>query len=281
MNTLKDKITISGYGLHSGNLTSIELIPTEKYGLHIYNTSKASNNLYTVKINDYFKYLRSSAIKTPFGILTCPEHILGSFSLLNIRAIIIRINGKSEFPIAPINFTSYYKMFIKCGIIKVNNKKNYKHFNSYLEINLLEKQRKYSVFNSQQFECTVNMSNELGINANTKIGYDDFKSISLKSESISKSQTWIRKKDYKKFLTNGICKGINPKCCRILTDEQLKNQNIYNECAKHKMLDILGDLYLLGFLPKIKIKANNPNHRLNIALLHLLNNLLKDTKLKK
>jgi UDP-3-O-acyl-N-acetylglucosamine deacetylase len=45
------------------------------------------------------------------------------------------------------------------------------------------------------------------------------------------------------------------------------------EASRHKILDLIGDLYLNGFLPRAQIVAVRPNHRINTAVSKMLNEL--------
>jgi UDP-3-O-acyl-N-acetylglucosamine deacetylase len=83
---------------------------------------------------------------------------------------------------------------------------------------------------------------------------------------VAHARTWILEQRLGE-IGEGKLKGFHRTNCLSVRDLQAAP---HNEMVRHKLLDLLGDIFPLGYVPSLSIKAENPNHRINHLLLATL-----------
>lgn len=224
------------------------------------------DEIFLITDSNYVFHNRCSAIKIKkTQYLQTPEHLFGALALLNNFNVNITVeNELKEFPVGPDNGESFFKnlfSFKKDAIFQKNVTNSNFQFK--------EDERSYSVEPSEYFVCKIIqtfLKKELyEINFSTY----DLNNTEFLNE-ISKARTWVYKDKLEMLLKKDLCFGFENKWCKIVEEEELSSPKILRELTLHKLLDLIGDLYVLGFYPKIKLTVENPNHRLNNKLRNLL-----------
>jgi UDP-3-O-acyl N-acetylglucosamine deacetylase len=261
--TISKEIMFAGVGLHTGNLTTVKLKPAAANSGIVF-IRKDINEGFVIPVS--YKNVLGLARGTTIGIgnvaVCTVEHILSALNGLQIDNIQIELDD-NEPPVFDGSANFFVKLLIEAGITEQQVQKNY----------LIIKEP--VIYKSNTTEIAAYPSNELSIDCT--IVYDhplvSKQQISIKItpetfiRELSPARTYcfdFEIESLKKYglakgggLENTIIIGIND----IYNNEKLRFQD---EFVRHKVLDLLGDIYLLGRPIIAHIVAVRSGHRHNI-----------------
>jgi len=274
--TLTSKIEISGVGIHKGNNSTIKINPWLGGNIVLcWEGCGCTKNKYCLQINssNYGIGNKTSIIQDGDLFIECPEHLFAAFCLLGIRSVKIVASPFSEIPVHPFGTSSYYDMLSREKILLHKKRcKNKHNFSKIHELLSKYKETNYIIEESDNFYCKVILDRpELKLNSFSSLVANKDGVFTLNENNvaaIASSRTWITRNKL-----NGISIGKGAHLtnwCRILDEDAFSDSKVGEECARHKLYDLIGDLFPLGYLPKLKIIALNPSHRKNNILLKIL-----------
>jgi UDP-3-O-acyl-N-acetylglucosamine deacetylase len=222
--------------------------------------------------SDNYSYGRKTSLLTVSGdAIGCPEHVFAALGLLNMRSVLIDSTSTVELPVHPDTGESFYDA-LEIAACQMTGHHAQADDDPLSPRQITEGHRFYEVALADEFSCEVEIEGPGGASARALITETDLMAFHspLKSR-LGRARTWIRLEDRESLLRSGLCRGIaKTGWCRVLSARELADEEILSECADHKLYDLLGDLFLLGRWPHVRIFARNPSHRLNVSLLRLL-----------
>lgn len=263
--TLAKEVKVTGIGLHSGKKVSLKLIPAEAdFGIQfvrtdIPNSSPMKANALTVGTTENATTLGSGreAIHTV-------EHLLATLYGLGINNILIEIDGP-EVPIMDGSGASFVFLLKETGIKNLNKSKK---FLVILDTVRVEKDGKWA-----QFEPHHNLSIDSTIVfAHPTIKTQRFNfEFSCESfiQDISRALTFGFVKDVDMLKRKGLVKGGSLDNAVVLDDYRVINSEglrFEDEFVRHKILDTIGDVSLLGYEIAGKITTYKSGHNIHNLL---------------
>lgn len=302
--TLKNKITKQGIGIHTGKKVTITLKSApENSGYTFIRSDLPGNPSVQANINYVTKTYRGTTLeKKNVQIHTC-EHILAALVGMDLDNVIIELNN-SEVPILDGSSKHYVEAIEKVGVIEQQANREYfiiKDIISYSdpvsgsEIIAIPS-NKYEVITLLDFGNTI-----LGSQNARLTNLFDFK------DQISSAKTFIFFHELELLLDQGLIQGGNLSNAIVYVDKDIQEstikklkkkfeqKNIFvepnsvlnnfsckysNEPARHKLLDLIGDLTLCGVRLKAKIIATKPGHYINTQFVKKLSQKYKLLKRK-
>ncbi len=285
--TIKNEILLEGKGLHTGKNVNLTLKPAEEnYGIKFVRTDLTD----TPVIEADSKYVKATKRGTTLeknGVnIHTTEHLLAAIYGLQIDNIIIEINAE-EIPIMDGSSISFVDVIEKADIVKQNSNINY--FEVKEPVTLKDDQTGSEIIILPSDTYQVNVM----VDFDTKVLGTQNASISHISEfkdKISKSRTFSFLHELEPLLDNNLIKGGDLDNAIIYVDKDISENTFAklekafnkkgivvepngilnntplrydNEVARHKLLDVIGDLALIGKKIKGKIIANKPGHYIN------------------
>ena len=290
--TIKNSVSINGYGVHSGIKTTVTIHPSDvDSGIKFIRNDLKGNPVINAIVDNVSTTNRRTVLTQNNISIETVEHILAAIYAYSIDNINIEINGP-EVPIMDGSSACFIKMIEDAQITTQKEKIIDVHLPNYFKVEgsdnsviefipqenieidvsidynseILPKQN-YSLQNLSNFKAEISASrtfcflHELKqLTENNLIkGGDLHNSVVFIEEDIPMSELGTLKniiqKDYIKLdVSNNILKK------GILNNTAL----IYdNEQARHKLLDLIGDMCLVGYNIKGKIIAHKPGHKIN------------------
>ena len=265
--TIKNNISFSGIGLHSGLLVNINIKPADpNSGIIFKRIDIKKNNIVIPNFDSVSNTSLNTTISNEYGVkVSTIEHLMGALFGLGIDNAIIEIDNE-EVPILDGSAKIFIEKIISTGfkvsdtpikIIKILKKINYIENSKYISI-------EPSTLNLN-IDFELRYTNELiGNQRNTvKVFEDDL-------TDVFNSRTFCLFEDIELIKKNGLAKGgslenaIVVKGNKILNDEGLRNKK---EFVNHKILDCIGDLYTSGFRIIANVKCSQGGHYLTNQLL--------------
>tara|TARA_B100001287_G_scaffold276506_1_gene287614 strand:- start:2331 stop:3722 length:1392 start_codon:yes stop_codon:yes gene_type:complete len=286
--TIKDKIYFSGTGIHTGVKTNMLLVPAkENTGIYFVRTDLKNKPIIHADIDNVFATNRSTSLKSNNVEIHTTEHILAAITGLEIDNIEIQIDN-IEIPIFDGSSQIFTDNISKVGI--KNQKAEKKFFEISKKISFVDEESGTKMIavpdNEYVIDVTIDYDSKvLGIQS------ANIKKISEFKEKISSSRTFCFLHELEQLIDNKLVKGgdLNNAIVVVenkITEHSLKKiKNIFNkkqikinkkgylnnldlrhdnEPARHKLLDVVGDLALVGRPLKGKIIAYKPGHKNNV-----------------
>ncbi len=265
--TVKNKVTFSGIGLHSGVLATLDIKPAApNTGIIFKRTDLTKNNLIFPNFENVSNTSLNTTISNESGAkISTIEHLMGALFGLGIDNALIEIDNE-EVPILDGSAKEFIKRIVSTGvsvssapikIIKINKKIEFKEGEKYITI----EPSKLSL----DIDFELKYSNPIIGNQKNKISvYED------DLENIFNSRTFCLYEDIEKIKKNGLAKGgsldnaIVVQGNKILNKEILRNDK---EFVNHKILDCIGDLYTSGYRMIASVTCSQGGHYLTNQLL--------------
>jgi len=263
--TLAKEVKVTGIGLHSGKKVTMKLIPQDiDFGIQfirvdIPNAKPMKANALTVGTTENATTLGSGA-----EAVHTVEHLLGTFYGLGINNVLIEIDGP-EVPIMDGSAASFVFLLKETGIKNLNKAKK---FLVILDNVRVEKDGKWA-----QFEPHSNLSIDSTIVfahpmiKTQRFGFE-FSCDSF-IQDIARARTFGFARDVDMLKRKGLIKGGSLDNAIVLDDYKVMNTEglrFADEFVRHKILDTIGDVSLLGYEIAGKITTYKSGHNLHNML---------------
>ena len=265
--TIKNNITFSGIGLHTGLQANLTIKPAEpNTGIIFKRTDIKDNNIIIPNLFNVSSAFFCTTISNDYGVsVTTIEHLMGAFYGLGIDNALIEIDN-NEVPI----LDGSAKMFVE-AISNIGIKK------SDIPIKIIKIEKKIE-FKDEQKIISIEPS-KISLDIDFELKYENSlignqkNSINVYETDLTdiyNSRTFCLFEDVKKLKEMGLAKGgsldnaIVVKGNEVLNENGLRNDK---EFVNHKILDCMGDLYLSGFKIIGKIICSQGGHKLTNQLL--------------
>jgi UDP-3-O-acyl N-acetylglucosamine deacetylase len=261
-------MVLSGRGLHSGDKTGLILTPLPpNSGIVFGNISSGDMipaNIDYVSSTDYATCLESTN-----SVVRTIEHFLAVLHAYRITNLMIKIN--QEVPIMDGSSVDFCRMVEDAGIEEQDEP---------LEEVVVKEQYTIGDPNGKNKFITVEPFHELSIHYILRypkpVGHQEYTFV-MKDENafkteIAPARTFGFLKDIEALEQKGLGGGGRLNNFILIDDNKIINTDLRfkDEFVRHKILDMIGDLYLLGRPIKGKIKANMTGHGENIAFVRML-----------
>ncbi len=266
--TLSGVITKEGVGLHSGEKTRIKISPFEKEGYYV-SFSDKPDEIFKLNQDLIGSTMLCTAVKLAGRNLYTIEHLLASLAGCGLSYIHIEVDGK-EIPLLDGSAIQWVRAFEEVGIKRVPNPKNF-----IKEIN------KSMIFNKDSSVIAITPSNKITIISTINFSYKAIGNqtyvIDLNPncfvENIAPARTFGFKDQFQELSELGLIKGGSLENALVCDGDKWVNPPLRfsNEPIRHKILDLIGDLALVG-LPKAQILVYKGSHSLNALLASSLKN---------
>ncbi len=267
--TLNEPIKINGIGLHTGVKTTVTLNPAPlKSGIFFNRTDKST--IIPARWNKVISTKFSTNIASNGVEVKTVEHLLSALAGLHINNCEILIDN-IEVPILDGSSNVFVKSILKKGI---------KEQDSEQKILEIIKPVKFSC-NYGYAELTPNLQKEEGLNINLESSFEgkykdqDIKITNLNGnyvETISKARTFGFFQEIEYLKSQNLIKGGSLDNAIVIKDKKPLNKEglrYDDELMRHKVLDVVGDLYLSGYPIIGTYKGFKTGH-------FITNNLLKE-----
>ncbi len=265
--TIKNSVSFSGIGLHSGKPVKICVKPSSPdTGIVFKRIDLKDNNLIYPNFMNVSNTALNTTISNSNGVkVSTIEHLMGALFGIGIDNALIEIDNE-EVPILDGSAKVFIEKILTAGlelsdkpikIIKINKKIEFRNDDKFISI----EPSKLSL----DIDFELKYQNQIiGNQRNKKNVYDD------DLTEIFEARTFCLYEDIEKIKKNGLAKGgslenaVVVKGEEVLNSEGLRNSK---EFVNHKILDCIGDLYTSGYRMIASINCSQGGHYLTNSLL--------------
>jgi UDP-3-O-[3-hydroxymyristoyl] N-acetylglucosamine deacetylase/3-hydroxyacyl-[acyl-carrier-protein] dehydratase len=266
--TLQKAVSFAGVGLHSGNRVNMTFLPAPaNSGLRFRRVDLEGKPEIEARIENVTETNRSTALARGNVKIYTVEHVLSAFSGLGIDNAIIELDS-NEPPIADGSAREYCRMIQQAGTVAQSEKREALSLSSAVQVQMGESSLAAFPNNTFKISCT---------SADKEGRFTQFFSLEISPEAwereLAAARTFCFFEEIEYLIKNGLIKGgslENAVVIRedaVLTNEPLRYSE---EFVRHKMLDMVGDLALLGKPLTAHIVAIKPSHSANCELARLI-----------
>src|SRR5579872_20541 len=261
--TIRAAVECSGIGLHSGAPVSMRIVPAPSgTGIVFRRTDLDGFEIEAISRNVARVSYATSLMKKGVLISTT-EHVLSAFIGLGIDNAIVELDNL-ELPILDGSALPFVDMIRKVGIRKQRRARKYLKLRR--EVELREGNKFIAAYpsNSYSVSYSINFPHPL-------IGKETFE-VELTNGSylkhIAPARTFGSREDEQAMRNMGLIRGASRENCIVLTRDGVENGPLRfpDEFVRHKVLDLVGDLALLGKQVLGKVVADRAGHAMHTAL---------------
>ncbi len=269
--TLKNVIKATGITLHGGERAEIVLRPAPVNTGILFRRVDLNPIVeipaLAVHVGD--TRLSTTLVKGDVRVATV-EHLLSAFAGLGIDNAFVDVTA-SEIPIMDGSAGPFVFLIQSAGIEEQSAPKRFIRIKKKLKIKDGDKWACFEPFNGFKVTFTIDFDHPL-FKSNTKTATLDFSSLSYVKE-VSRARTFGFMADFEKLQTLNLARGASLDNAIAIDDFRVLNEDglrYENEFVKHKILDAVGDLYLLGSSLIGAFSGYKSGHALNNTLLREL-----------
>ena len=267
--TLQNKVHLEGQGLHTGSLVKLDIHPApENTGIQFCRVDLDPQlRVKAVVENVRSDEARQTALVVGSGLVRTIEHLMASFHGLGIDNALIEIDGE-EVPGLDGSSKSFVDAFLQSGLVDQPAERKW------IEV------REPIVIDKGDQSLLILPSPNLRISYTLSYRHkdlqDQYASLTILPEiferEIASARTFCLKEEARYLLAQGFGKGANPQNTLIF-ENNLPMENTLrfsDEACRHKILDLLGDLFLAGGFIRGHVIAVRSGHGLNLEFVRKL-----------
>lgn len=303
--TIKSPITLKGEGLHTGNPVELTIKPAPiNHGYKFQRIDLENKPIINAIVENVVDTSRSTTIEENGARIITVEHILSALYGLEIDNALIEIDSP-ETPILDGSAKQYVEEILKVGTQEQDAFKDFFVIKNSITFSDEEHGIELMTFPDDNFTLNVMIDYKSAVLGNQ---YATLNSLSEYKDQIAPCKTFVFLRELEFLLKNNLIKGGSLDNAIVIIEKgveqdeldrladlfnkprvKAKRQGILNEKdlifpnepARHKLLDLLGDLALVGVPIKGKILATRPGHSSNIEFAKKIKQEIKNRKLKK
>ena len=269
--TLKQEIKCDGIGLHSGVEVSLKIKPSAaQYGIWFRRTDihTKDNMIAAHYLNVSESELCTTLSNESGATISTVEHLMAAFAGCGIQNALVEVDGP-EIPIMDGSSDWFVRKIISVGTKQLIEPLRVIHVKKEISVETDNSYASITPFRELSISFEIDFEDEA-------IGYQK-KSLNMANGSFVKelcnSRTFCRNSDVEVMKKNGLALGGSLDNAIVVSGEKVLNPEGFrykDECVRHKMLDVLGDLALAGVPIIGAFKGSKSGHSLTNKLLRKL-----------
>lgn len=297
--TIKDNFILSGKGLHTGLNLTVEFCPApENHGYKIQRVDVEGQPVIEALAENVTETQRGTVLSNGTERVSTVEHGFSALYALGVDNCLMKVNGP-EFPILEGSAKLYVENILRVGIVEQEAEREYLVVTEPMEYHDERSGSLLRIEPADKFSVSVLVSFDQSAISDQHADLTDMADF---PSEVAPSRTFVFVRDVEPLLAAGLIKGGDLDNSIVLYEREMP-QDRYdrladamkiprmdakklgyinhrplvwdNEPARHKLLDVIGDMALVGKPIKGRIIASRPGHRVNNQLARMLREKLK------
>jgi len=297
--TIAEEVSISGIGLHTGSEVSLKFIPAPANTGYVFRRVDMEGKPEFEALADYVvDTSRGTTLEYKGARVTTIEHVLAALVGLNVDNVVVEMD-QEEAPILDGSSFYYVHILQKVGLKTLEEERVYFEFKE--PISYIDEKRNTEMTiipdNSRRISTMIDYNTSVLGTQNAELNdYADF------AKEIAPCRTFVFLHELEYLLDNNLIKGgdlsnaivfvnkqvsdtelerlatlFNKPSVKVMQKGILNNLELKfdNEAARHKLLDVIGDLALVGMPIKGRVIATRPGHESNVAFAKKIRSYIK------
>jgi UDP-3-O-[3-hydroxymyristoyl] N-acetylglucosamine deacetylase len=265
--TIASSATTEGVGLHTGVYGHVTLNPAPAETGIVFRRVDLDNFPIEAQGHNVARVSYATSLMKQGVLLSTTEHLLAAIYSCGIDNIYIDIDS-IEIPILDGSAEPFMQMLQKCGIRRLRRRRRFLRVLKPLEV--IEGDRRIGIYPAAEFHvrCYVDFPHPL-------VGRQEFE-IAVNAESfrelLARARTFCFERDIQPLRAMGLIRGGSLENAIVLTESGVMNGPLRfpDEFSRHKALDLIGDLALVGLPLLARVEAHKAGHALHTQLVSRL-----------
>ena len=260
--TIETEVSFSGMGLHTGSLTTMTFKPAAPdSGVTFYRIDLPDSPAIPANIDHVVDVSRGTTVALNGARVHTVEHVLAALFGLDIDNIAIELDGP-EIPTGDGSALPFIQVLRKAGLVEQDAAREYIQITEPVFYRLDDVT--LNVLPSDEFRMTMTIAYD-----HVAIG-TQYASLTITPESFERelapARTFCFLREVKMLQEQGLIKGGSLESAVVIGDEAILNDDLRfpDEFVRHKMLDLIGDMYLLGHRIRGHVVGVKSGHSKNV-----------------
>ncbi|MEG0992621.1 MAG: bifunctional UDP-3-O-[3-hydroxymyristoyl] N-acetylglucosamine deacetylase/3-hydroxyacyl-ACP dehydratase [Bacteroidales bacterium] len=302
--TLKNSFSLTGKGLHTGLEITVTFKPApENHGYKIQRIDLPEQPIIDAVADNVKETQRGTVVGKNNAVVSTIEHAMAALYAADIDNCLIEVNAP-EFPILDGSSILYCEEIEKAGIEEQKAPREYFIIKNKIEIKDEETGASLLILPEDSFTINTLISFNSPVLSNqfaTLSSLSDFK------EEVAAARTFVFVREIEPLVTHNLIKGGDLDNAIVIYDKETSQEELNkladlmgvphknvnqlgyinnkplvfdNEPARHKLLDVIGDLALIGKFIKGRVIATRPGHKINNQLARMIRKEMKRTEVQ-
>ncbi len=305
--TIKNSVTMSGTGLHTGTSCTLTFKPApDNYGIRFVRTDLGGNPEIPALADFVVDISRGTTLGIGEAKVHTVEHVLAAVVGLQIDNIIIELDG-IEPPVGDGSSLPFVNALLEAEFVQQESAKDYLVIDETITFHNEENKIDIVALPLDGYRVTVMVDYE-----NPALGSQHTGLFDLEQEFVNEfapARTFCFLSEVNHLANSGLIKGGDIDNAIVIVDEQMSDNQLddltkkigikskltlgskgilndkelrfRNEPSRHKLLDLMGDLALIGAPIKAQILAARPGHKANVEFAKLIRKMYQQKKIVK
>ena len=302
--TLAASFSLKGKGLHTGLDIEITFNPApENHGYKIKRTDLEGQPVIDALAEHVVATQRGTVLKKNDVQVSTIEHAMAALYALEIDNCLIEVNAP-EFPILDGSARYFVEGIQKVGSVEQNAPRDYYIVKHKIEVKDEESGASLIILPDEKFSVNVLISFDSPVLNNQFASMND---LSEFPSELAASRTFVFVREIEMLLNNNLIKGGDLDNAIVIYDQKLPQESLDkladmmnvphlnltelgyinheplvfdNEPARHKLLDVIGDVALIGKPIRGRIIATHPGHKINNQFARMIRKDIKQNEVQ-
>jgi UDP-3-O-[3-hydroxymyristoyl] N-acetylglucosamine deacetylase/3-hydroxyacyl-[acyl-carrier-protein] dehydratase len=300
--TLSKAISINGTGLHTGVLVDMKLTPAHPgFGIQFQRADLADSQLIKADCDLVTDTSRGTTLQVGDAKVSTVEHILAALTGMGVDNVLVEVNGP-EIPIIDGSSLPFTELIADAGIMEQEAAKAWYSLEENIYYYDDEKRVEMTALPSTSYRLTTLIDFNSPVLGTQHAGLKNIRDF---RNEIAPCRTFCFLHELEMLLDNNLIKGGDINNAIVVVDKPVDEKEMKrlkkvfkrdqievksegylnnlelrfpNEPARHKLLDVVGDLTLVGYPIKARIIANRPGHSSNVEFAKKIKQYIRKNK---
>lgn len=265
--TIHDAVEVSGIGLHTGVPGKLRLVPAPPDTGIVFRRTDLENFEIEAHGRNVARVSYATSLMKQGVLLSTTEHLLAALYASGIDNVYAELDA-IEVPILDGSAEPFMELLDRVGVKKLRRKRRYLKVLKSLEVS--EGDRRIGIYPADEFRvrCFVDYPHPLVGRQEIEllVGRETFRHL------LARARTFCFERDVQPLRAMGLIRGGSLENAIVLTEAGVMNGPLRfdDEFGRHKALDLIGDLALVGLPLLARVEAHKAGHALHTQLVSRL-----------
>jgi UDP-3-O-[3-hydroxymyristoyl] N-acetylglucosamine deacetylase len=264
--TIRTQVECRGVGLHSGAPVNLRILPGQAGAGIVFRRIDLDGFLVEADIRNLAKVSYATSLMKKGVLISTTEHLLSAFIGVGIDNAIVELDNL-EVPILDGSAHPFVEMLLRAGLKQQRRRRTYMRVTR--EVEVREGHKFIAIYPAETYSV------EYSIDFPAPIGKSSFRAEVVPQcyrKEIAPARTFGFRKDERAMRNMGLVRGASLENCIVMNELGPENGPLRfgDEFVRHKVLDLIGDLALVGRRIIGRVVADRAGHAMHTALVQKL-----------
>jgi UDP-3-O-[3-hydroxymyristoyl] N-acetylglucosamine deacetylase len=266
-NTIQREVSTEGIGLHTGVFGHVRLLPAPADSGIVFRRTDLDDFPIEASGRNVARVSYATSLMKQGVLLSTTEHLLAAIYSSGIDNIFIDIDS-IEVPILDGSAEPFLQLLDQAGVRRLRRRR--RHLKIIKPVEVIEQDRRIGIYPADEFrvQCYVDFPHPL-------VGQQQIEIVVLPDsfrQLLARARTFCFERDIEPLRSMGLIRGGSLDNAIVLTNDGVMNGPLRfpDEFGRHKALDLIGDLALVGLPLRGRVEAYKAGHALHTQLVSRL-----------